>query len=176
MSYSVEDIEAMSMQVLDRLDEQTLFSRLSTAMRTGELADLLRLLGMMDLLDEDGQPDLRPKRCLVLGASAISKSQMIKLIKGMGMDWELFDFGLDYDFPKTYGIRKLRCSDKYRAVMVGQMPHMGADSNGASSMITEMENSPDVYPPVIRIVNGHGLKVSQNSFKAALNELSRIAT
>lgn len=175
MSYDVNEIYELSSQVASRLNDDSLFRILSTASRTGDLHKLLQMLQMSDLIQEDGAIDLRAKRVLVLGESAVSKGELVKVIRGFGLSEELFDFELDYDFAKKYGIKKLAYSDKYCAVMVGQLPHKGKGVSDSSSMITQMENNPDRYPPVIRITDSHHLKVSKTSFKNALERLPGVA-
>ncbi|MBQ9001741.1 MAG: hypothetical protein IJ087_07820 [Eggerthellaceae bacterium] len=58
---------------------------------------------------------------------------------------------------------------------MGPMPHSTPGKRDASSAITEMENRPDIYPPVIRMEDAHGPKITNNSFAQALETLEAIS-
>ena len=50
-------------------------------------------------------------------------------------------------------------------------PTPGADE--ASSFIARVENNPDDYPTLIKMQAGNDLKITNNSFKQALGQLSQ---
>lgn len=87
----------------------------------------------------------------------------------------MFEFVLGYNELKHYDFGKLRGTYTYRAVMAGPMPHSTPGKRDASSAIAEMEAHPETYPPVIQLRDSNGLKITNNSFANALNELAAIA-
>lgn len=151
--------------------EERLLPAMGRANRTGELETLLRLLGVEDLIGDDGAVDLRPKRVLVLGDSEVKVQKLRSIVRHAGGDPSLFDFALGYGELKHYNFASLRGSDKYQAVLVGPLPHSTPGKLDASSAVAEMESHPDLYPPVYRLFDSTGLKITNNSFRRAVEEL-----
>ncbi|WP_288219367.1 hypothetical protein [uncultured Adlercreutzia sp.] len=138
--------EAMS----ERLPE-ALFPAIALANRNGEdLALLLRLLGMSDLMPGGEELDLAPKIVLVIGESTVKEGQLRSIATKLGHDSGSFRFVLGYEKAKRFDIAVLRNSYTYKAVMVGPMPHSSVGANGSSSAIAEIENHPEIYPPLVR--------------------------
>lgn len=171
---STTELSELYDQVADRIMDM-LMPALTLANRTGELAQLLKLLGMNDLIGEDDMVDLRATRVLVLGDSMVKEGKLKSLANKYGFDSSLFDFELGYTSLKHFNFSKLRYSDKYRAVLVGPMPHSTPGKKDSSSVIAEMEKHPDVYPSVIRLRDSNGQKITNNSFTKGLNELALLS-
>lgn len=168
-AYELFDLqEAMMERMADGL-----LPAISTANRTGELSDLLRLLGMSDLLDDQGV-SVQPTRVVVIGDSMVKEAKLRSIARRRGYDPDMFEFVLGYNELKHYDFGKLRGSYTYRAVMAGPMPHSTPGKRDASSAIAEMEAHPESYPPVIKLRDSNGLKITNNSFANALDELAAI--
>lgn len=169
-AYELYDLqEAMMERMADGL-----LPAISTANRTGELSELLRLLGMSDPLDEEGV-SIQPTRVVVIGDSMVKEAKLRSIARRHGYDPDMFEFVLGYNELKHYDFGKLRGTYTYRAVMAGPMPHSTPGKRDASSAIAEMEAHPETYPPVIQRRDSNGLKNTNNSFANALNELAAIA-
>lgn len=169
-AYELYDLqEAMMERMADGL-----LPAISTANRTGELSELLRLLGMSDLLDEEGV-SIQPTRVVVIGDSMVKEAKLRSIARRHGYNPDMFEFVLGYNELKHYDFDKLRGTYTYRAVMAGPMPHSTPGKRDASSAIAEMEAHPETYPPVIQLRDSNGLKITNNSFANALNELAAIA-
>lgn len=145
-----------------------LLPALSRANRTGELPQLLTLLGMGELLGEGDEADLRPKRLLVLGDSMVKEPKLRSIANKNGCDPSLIDFALGYEGLKHFDFASLRYSDRFRAVLVGPMPHSTPGKRDAGSAVAEMEAHPEIYPPVIELRDATGLKITNNSFARAV--------
>ena len=169
-AYEIVDLQQVMMERM----EDSLLPAISAANRTGELADLLRLLGMSDLID-DGGTAIKPTRILVLGDSAVKEPKLRSIAKRRGFDPSDFDFALGYNELKHYNFGKLRDSFTYLAVMVGPMPHSTPGKRDASSAIAEMTSHPESYPPIIELRDSSGLKITNNSFARGLEKLAAIA-
>ena len=169
MTLSLYELEDLHKAVSERIGDE-LLPALSRVNRTGELGELLRLLGMGDLVGNDGSAHVVPTKVVVIGESV---DKLRSIAKRHGISGKDIEFALGYERAKRYPFSKLRGSLTYRAVLVGPMPHSTAGRGDASSAIAEMENHPETYPPVIRMHDANGLKITNNSFAQALDELPK---
>lgn len=149
-----------------------LMPALSRANRTGELPKLLELLGMSGLLGDNDCLDIKPTKIAVLGASAVKEDKLRSIARRRGFDPKDFDFALGYNELKHYDFKKFRNSTSYRAVLVGPMPHSTPGKLDSSSAVEEMKNHPELYPPVMELCDSNGLKITNNGFGHALEELN----
>lgn len=166
----ITELEDLDRAITERLDG-SLLPVLSKANRTGDLSTLLELFGMSDLLPEEGNLGIRPTKVVVLGDSMVQEGQLRSIARKKGFDTDLFEFALGYGELKHYKFSKLRNSYTYKAVLAGPMPHSTAGKGEASSAIAEMEAHPEIYPPVIRLTDSNGLKITNKSFTKGLAEL-----
>lgn len=148
-----------------------LLPAISTANRTGELNELLRLLGMSDLIDDGGSMSIQPTRIVVIGDSMVKEAKLRSIARRRGFDPDMFEFVLGYNELKHYDFGKLRGTYTYRAVLAGPMPHSTPGKRDASSAIAEMKAHPELYPPVIELRDSNGLKITNNSFAHGLDSL-----
>ena len=170
-AYELDDLQQAMMERM----EDAILPAISRANRVGELDELLHLLGMDDLLGDNGATDIRPTRIVVMGDSMVKESKLRSIAKRHGFNPTIFDFALGYDQMKHYDFAKLRGTFTYRAVFVGPMPHSTPGKRDASSAVAEMEARPEIYPPVIELRDSNGLKITNNSFARALDELAATA-
>lgn len=165
-------------QILDLVDAMTanggnrLLSSLTRANHDGSLPELLESLGMLDLLETSPKKSNPFEgKVIVLGSSTVKESKLHSMIRKVGLDPKTFEFHLDYDSLKHFDFGKIRHSTGYRAMFVGPMPHSTPGADGASSFIAHVENHPDEYPPMFKLMSGNELKITNNSFKKALTGL-----
>lgn len=170
---SAYELDDLQQAMMERMPD-CLLPAISTANRIGELSELLRLLGMSDLLDEEGMR-IESTRVVVIGDSMVKEAKLRSIARRRGYDPEVFEFVLGYNELKHYDFGKLRRTYAYRAVMVGPMPHSTPGKRDASSAIAEMEARPETYPPLIKLRDSNGLKITNNSFGRALDELEALA-
>lgn len=130
-------------QTLEERLENGLLPAITMANRTGELDELLRLLGMSDLLGDDGRAEVRPTQILVIGDSMTSEGKPWSIARRRGISSNDLECALDYDELKRFNFAKLRNPYIYRAVLVGPMPHSTPGKLDASSVIAEMEAHPE---------------------------------
>ena len=167
---SAFELEDLHETMRERIDTD-LLPALTKANRTGNLPELLGLLGMGDLVDDAGQADMRPTRVVVLGDSTVKEGRLASILRKSGFDPQQFEFALGYEELKHYNFAKLRGSYTYAAVLVGPMPHSTPGKLSAGSAIAEMKGHPETYPPVIEVRDSTGLKITNNSFSRAPLEL-----
>lgn len=173
MPLSPYELDDLHHAMMERMGA-ALLPALAKANRTGDLHDLLQLLGMADLLGDDGYTDLRSKKIIVLGDSMVKEGKLRSIAKRHGIDASDIEFVLGYDELKHFNFGKLRNSLTYRAVLAGPMPHSTPGKRGASSAIAEMQAHPEAYPSVVEMRDSSGLKITNNSFAKALDVLAEI--
>lgn len=168
---SFQELDDLAIAVLDRLGDE-LLPALSRANRTGELESLLSSLGMSDLLLNDGDDFSRPARIIVIGQSAVSVDKLRSIARKNGFDPDRFEFHLDYERLKHFDFGKIRNCMGYAAIFAGPMPHSTPGAAEASSFIARVERSPKEYPLLIKLGRPTELKITNNSFRRGLEELS----
>ena len=165
----VNELLELSVALSEELNEhlEMILTRLN---RTGQLPELLKLLGMEHLIDTSLDNNIpRDGKIVVIGQCEVGKDKLLAIGQALGIDKRRFEFFLDYEDAKTYDFRKMQWSPNYSVVLVGQMPHSGAAKGKYASVIAAMENQ-DGYPPVYRM-GMSGLKITKSSFRNALEYL-----
>lgn len=147
-------LEAENLIKLEQSLQDTFAERLLEILtrlnRTDKLNTWLELMGLTNLL----QPDTsyftyRSAKILVIGESQIKLNVLKAIIKNLGIDFNRFEFCLDYNDAKSYHYEKLRYNSNYSLVLVGAMPHKTSGTGDFSSAIARMEQE-DGFPPVVR--------------------------
>ena len=162
-------------EILERMDKPGLMQAITRANRTGDLQDLLASLNMSGLLGEQKDDPLAfTSKVIVLGASEVKEDKLRSIIRKKGLDPNRFEFQLEYDHLKHFDFGKLRHSMGYAAILVGPMPHSTPGKLDSSSFSAEVKNNPGLYPPMHEMRSGDELKITNNSFKAALGWLTQI--
>lgn len=153
-----------------------LLPAITKANREDTLQDLLASLGMSDLLPKEG--DACEERLLgkiiVIGTSAVNVDKLRSTARKMGYDPDRFEFQLEYSRLKHFNFGKIRGTMGYLAILAGPMPHKTPGAEEASSFIARVENNPEDYPRLIKMQAGNDLKITNNSFKHALGQLSQL--
>lgn len=157
--------EELRSELNDRLTD--VLSRLN---RSGQLEELLTLLGMSKLLHPTPIfESYKNGKIVVIGGSEVKEEVLLAVAKKLGLEKERFMFCLDYDSCKTFNFRKLQWDPKYSLILVGPMPHSGTGKGEYSSMITAIENEQG-YPPVEHL-GINSLKITKFCFSSKLQEM-----
>lgn len=144
---------------------------LTLANRSGRLVELLKMLGLSELIGTKSKFDTYTDgKIVVLGGSTVKEDVLLSIGKQLGIDKKRFEMCLDYDSLQKYNVRKMQYAPQYRVILCGPAPHSGQGKGDSSSIITELENS-DAYPRVERLVAGNELKITKSNFRAKLQEL-----
>lgn len=151
----------------------SLLPALTKANREDRLPELLTDLGMEDLAEANGclRKTERAGKIVVMGDSTVKVDKLRSIVRKKGFDLDRFEFQLDYDRLKHYDFGKLRGSMGYAAVLAGPMAHKTLGTERASSYIAQAEQHPDEYPILIKMGTANELKITNNSFKKALDRL-----
>ena len=156
----------------------SLLPALTKANREDRLPELLTDLGMEDLAEANGclRKTERAGKILVMGDSTVKVNKLRSTARKKGFDLDRFEFQLDYDRLKHYDFGKLRGATGYAAVLAGPMAHKTLGTERASSYIAQAEQHPDEYPLLIKMGTANELKITNNSFKKALDRLLELDT
>lgn len=141
---------------------------LSKLNRSEQIEELLALLGMSDLLkQDDGYRPYTKGKIVVIGESKAKLNTLLAIVKTMGLDKNRFEWYLEYEDAKTFDFNKMQYNPNYSLVMVGPMPHSGHGKGDSGSMIANLEKQSG-FPPVVRLGNSNGLKITKSEFEAKL--------
>lgn len=156
----------------------SLLPALTKANREDRLPELLTDLGMEDLAEANGclRKTERAGKIVVMGDSTVKVDKLRSIARKKGFDLDRFEFQLDYDRLKHYDFGKLRGAMSYAAVLAGPMAHKTLGTERALSYIAQAEQHPDEYPLLIKMGTANELKITNNSFKKALDRLLELDT
>lgn len=128
---------------------------------------------MEDLIEEQQRTPQNSwaSKIVVMGDSAVKVDKLRSIARKRGFDLNRFEFQLDYDRLKHYDFGKLRGAMGYAAVLAGPMAHKTLRTERASSYIARAEQHPDEHPLLIKMGTANELKITNNSFKKALDRL-----
>lgn len=151
----------------------SLLPALTKANREDRLPELLTDLGMEDLAEANGclRKTERAGKIVVMGDSTVKVDKLRSIARKKGFDLDRFEFQLDYDRLKHYDFGKLRGAMGYAAVLAGPMAHKTLGTERTSSYFAQAEQHPDEYPILIKMGTANELKITNNSFKKALDRL-----
>lgn len=160
------DLEkSLKEELFDNLTE--ILTRLN---RTGQLEELLDLLGLSSLLGPESPYQVHTTgKILVIGQVDVKDKELLAVGKSLGLSKDRFELHLDYNDGAEFNFNKVQYNTDYCAILVAPMPHSGISKGNASSIITNIERTAG-YPPVVRLGNA-GLKASKSSFREALQSL-----
>lgn len=165
----VEELLELEEALRDELNEN-LTAILTRLNRTGQLVDLLALLGLEDLLTVDtGYQVYKTGKILVIGQSDVKVDVLIAIGKRLGIEKNRFEFHLDFHDGKKFDFHRIQWNPNYSAILVGPMGHSGISKGDKSSVITAIENE-EGYPPVVRL-GQNGLKITKSDFTEKIKEL-----
>ena len=150
---------------------ECLTEALTMANRNGQLEELLKLLGLSELLKSQSSFESYTQgKIVVLGGTYVKENVLLSIGKQLGIDKNRFEMCLDYESLQKYNVRKMQYAPQYRVILCGPMPHSGHGKGDGSSIITELERS-EAYPRVERLIAGEEMKITKSNFRAKLLEL-----
>ena len=167
---SIEELSELEDTIMEVLpDKRTQI--LSRANRNGELEELLKLLGLSDLLGSEKHFETyKDGKIVVVGGTEVEEAVLTSIGKQLGIDKKRFEFCLDYEDVQKYDFRKMQYAPQYRVVLFGPTPHSGHGKGDSGSIIAEIEKS-DAYPRVERLMSGQELKITKSNFRETLQKL-----
>lgn len=170
---NTETLSINELQVLEQNLKEVLYNNFSEILfrvnYSGQLSELLNVLGLESLLPYQKVNSNKQGMILVIGQSEVKQNKLLAVAKELGFDKNRFEFCLDYNKAKTFQYKKMQYSPNYSYVLVGAMPHSVKDKGDFSSMITAMEEQ-EGYPPVIRM-GSNTLKITKSNFEQTLKGL-----
>lgn len=154
-----------------------LHSEIIIASKRGNLENYLTSIGMSDLISIFSKTTLFEPlpnaKIIMFGDSQISEVEIYGIAKSFNIPKDKLELHLGYEEAKSYDFRKLQYNPNYKLILIGPVPHSVEGKGSYSSIITVME-SEEGYPKVIRMNNGHGLKITKSGFKSVIEEQIRI--
>ncbi len=145
--------------------------------RSGELEELLRLLGLSSLLiNESGYKPYTNGKIVVVGATKVKKTDLEGVGKQLGISKGRFEFYLDYDAAKKHNFRNMLFKPIFCAILLGPMPHSGHGKGDSGSVVAALESVVELenvegFPRVERLEGGQGLKITKSNFREKLQQL-----
>lgn len=165
---SIEELLELEENIKKELEEH-LTEALTRLNRSGQLCELLKLLGMESLLKQESRYEVyKSGKIVVIGQSDVKVSALESIAKQLNLEKSRFEFYLDYESAKAFNFKKLQWQPSYSLIMVGPMPHSGKEKGEHGSIIAAIENQ-EGYPPIIRL-GANGLKITKTDFKEKLIE------
>ena len=153
-----------------------LHSEIKNAYKNNFLNGYLASIGMPELIpskDDIGFESYSDGKILLFGDSNIKEKEILGCIKSLGIPADRIELHLGYDVAKRFDFNKLKYAPSYRLVLFGPVPHSGVSKGDYSSILTQVENG-EGYPKVIRLTDGHSIKITKTSLKNALIEELKI--
>lgn len=167
---SIEELSELEDDIMSILPDK-ITEILSRANHKGELEELLRLMGLSDLLQATNQfESYKDGKIVVVGSTEIKEEVLCSIGKQLGIDKKRFEFCLDYKDIQKYDFHKMQYAPQYRVILFGPAPHSGHGKGDSGSILAELEKS-DAYPRVERLVSGQELKITKTNFRETLQKL-----
>lgn len=142
------------------------------AYKKGNLGEYLSSIGMTDLVpcEEDPLYFTNPDgKILIIGDAKIKENEIYGCLKEYGITKDRIELHISYEEAKSFSFRRIQYNPNYRLILFGPVPHSGEGKKDKSSIITQIADT-DGYPKVIRLLDGHGLKLTKTSLKRAISK------
>lgn len=143
------------------------------AYKDNSLEAYLSSVGMIDLLPHEDEVSLyetnKDGKILIMGDTKIKGNEIYGCLKSCGIDKDRIELHLGYEEAKNYSFKKIQYNPNYRLILFGTVPHSGKGKEEKSSIITQIEST-DGYPKVIRLMDGHALKLTKTSLTRAISQ------
>ena len=167
---SIEELSELESEILEILPEK-ITEILSRANRNGQLEELLKIMGLSDLIGcENTFETYREGKIVVVGGTEVKEETLASIGKQLGIDKKRFEFCLEYKEIQKYDFRKMQYAPQYRVVLFGPVPHSGHGKGDSGSIIAEIEKS-EAFPRVERLISGQELKITKTNFREKLQQL-----
>ena len=165
---SVNELLALEDAIRANLDD-CLLQTITRLNRTGQLEELLELLGMLNLIKKDAVYEpYKTGKILIIGDTKVKEKDPRGIAKGQGINPDRLECCLEYKDSKTYDFEHVRYNAKYSLIMVGPMPHSGISKENYGSVISRLEQE-EGFPPVVRL-GTQNLNISKSSVRNAFAE------
>ena len=158
------------MRSIEEIDEilEIIKERIFLANRTGNLDELLEKIGISEC--NNSFYETNPKGTIVvIGDSAVSKTDLLGIVKNLDLDKDRFEFCLNYEESKNYNYQKLKYESKYSMIMFGAIPHSSSGKGDYGSVVERLKNEIG-FPKVCVLNNNDALKITKTNFRNALKE------
>lgn len=110
-------------------------------------------------------------KIVIIGQTKTRPHHLEKVADQLKIDVNRLEFYLDYEAFKNHPFEKYKWNDNYACILVGEMPHKVRGLGDESSMIAQIQNNQEIYPPLKRVMNVAGdLKIGKSSLKRTLKE------
>ncbi len=165
MRITSDDLLDIMVEASNRLNRE-----IREAFKRGNLEGYLDSIGMRDLFPVPEEPIFQTDpegKILVIGEARIKEQQIYGCFKEFGITKDRVVLKTRYYEAKTFSFKDLQYNPNYRLILFGPVPHSVEGKGDSSSIIAQMENS-DGYPKVVRLSDGHGLKLTKTSLKRAI--------
>lgn len=149
-----------------------LHAEIKSAYKHNCLSGYLSSIGMSELIpskDNTGFESYPDGKILIFGDSKIKDKEIFGCTKSLGIPSDRIELHLGYEVAKKYDFNKLKYAPNYRLILFGPIPHSGTSKGDYSSVLTKIENE-EGYPKVVRLTDGHSLKITKTSLKNALKK------
>lgn len=105
---NVEELFELEDSIREELDDH-LTAALAKLNRSGQLEELLQLLGMESLLEKDSEYQVyKTGKIIIIGQSDVKADVLLSIAKKLGVDKNRFEMYLDYEDAKTFNFRKMQ--------------------------------------------------------------------
>ena len=166
---STEELLELEDLIKEEIGEH-LTEALTKLNRSGQLEELLQMLGMEYLFKNDSSYQVyKTGKIVVIGQSDVKAEVLLSIVEKLNLDKSRFELYLNYEDAKNFNFRKMQWQPSYSLIMVGPMPHSGIGKGDYRSIISALETE-EGYPPVIRL-GLNRLKITKSDFKAKLKEM-----
>lgn len=167
---ATEELLDLQEEILERLPE-CISAVLVTLNMNGRLEELLRMIGMDDLVDGAEQLEAWPEgKIVVFGDAQARPKDLYGVAKSLGVAKDRVVF-VGHDDSVRFDYRTLEYNHAVVAVMFGSIPHSTRGKGADSSVIVRMERQRDVYPRVIRLWANGKLKITKTNFRDNVKSL-----
>lgn len=162
---SLEELEILIKAVTEKIEHNIIHHN-----RQGQLQNYISLLPI-DIELGSNLINEKEGKILVVGQSNVRKNVLRAIGSNLDIDVKRFELVINYEEVKSFSFKKLAYSNQYDYILVGPMPHKVKGLEDESSIIAQIENNPDIYPEIIRVMTQSGeLKITKTSFRKALEE------
>lgn len=161
-------------ELLDIIAEASLklHQSIRNAYNQGNLTNFLMSIGMEDLIPEkeDQLYDTDPEgKIIIFGDSQVKENDIFGCLKELGLPKDRVELRLGYKEAVKYPFEKLQYNYNYRLILFGPVPHSTKGKDDSSSIITSLE-SKDGYTKILRLTDGHKLKLTKSNLKSLVEE------
>ncbi len=166
---SIEELSELEESLRMELEEN-LLTILTKLNRTGQLEELLSLLGLKELLyGNNSYQVFKTGQILVIGQSNVKEDVLLSVAGKYGIDKSRVELHLEYEVGIKFDFKKTQWNPNYSVILVGPLPHSGISKGDHSSVITAIEKE-EGYPPVVRL-GTNSLHITKSDFRKKLKEL-----